>query len=270
MANLSDLVENLSRVSGVPEATVFAYGRFARQAGAIAQKGRGLAAASMSPVDAANLLIAVAGTAMTKDAGDAVKTFRPLRGHILAERHDPLDEVIIEWLKPHGLSPYTAESFSFYETQITFGSFVEFLIGQCSSGGLLGLLQTLRAAEGVFNDETGKGSGSPNAFSVGRHEEFWLTIVFDRTASTAEVLIHKKGAAGSYSTFSIFFRRSRPMQQRGDLSEQVTITQNSLAALAAAIEGRVIPRNLRSLEQFSEFFFAFANSGGDNLQSGTR
>jgi hypothetical protein len=203
---------------------------------------------------------------------EAVTTFRPLRGHILAERPDHLDEVIFEWLKPHGLRPYTAEGFSFYETQITFGGFVEFLIGQCSSGGLLGLLQKLRAAEteGVFNEETGKGSRSPNALSVGRYEEFWLTIVFDRSASTAEVLIHKKSAAGSYRTFSIFFRRSPPIRQKGDLSEQVTITLISVAALAAAIDGRVIPRNLRSLEQFSEFFFAFTNSDGDNLESGTR
>ena len=35
MAGLSDLVSTLSRVAGVPEATVFAYGRFAREANLI-------------------------------------------------------------------------------------------------------------------------------------------------------------------------------------------------------------------------------------------
>ena len=84
MASLSDLVESLSRVSGVAEATVFAYGRFAREADAIAQKGRGRGAASMTAKDAANLLIAIGGTPITREAGQAVKTFRPLsRPHTL-------------------------------------------------------------------------------------------------------------------------------------------------------------------------------------------
>src|SRR5262244_3366259 len=82
MANLSELVSGLSVVTGVPEATVFAYGRFAREAGLIAQRGRGRGAATMGPEDAANLVIAVGGTAVTREGGEAINIYRPMRGLI--------------------------------------------------------------------------------------------------------------------------------------------------------------------------------------------
>jgi hypothetical protein len=65
MATLSDLVTTLSWATSIPEATVFAYGRFAREAGFISQSGRGKGAAKMALTDAANLLIAIGGTAIS-------------------------------------------------------------------------------------------------------------------------------------------------------------------------------------------------------------
>ena len=61
MATLSNLVSALAQVTGLPEATVFAYGRFAREAGLISQAGRGLGGAQMTATDATNLLFAVCG-----------------------------------------------------------------------------------------------------------------------------------------------------------------------------------------------------------------
>ena len=95
MATLSELVEGLAYVTRIPEATVFAYGRFAREAGAINQKGRGRAAAEMSATDAANLLIAVGGTAVTREAGDAVRRYRPMRGSIYDFSRAPIKDVIL-------------------------------------------------------------------------------------------------------------------------------------------------------------------------------
>src|SRR5215471_16707790 len=100
MATLSDLVTALAGVTGLPESMVFAYGRFARQAGLISQKGRGRSAAAMTLTDAVNLLIAVAATGVTREAGSAVESFRSLKQGRLYDLAGGLSTALLRWLEP--------------------------------------------------------------------------------------------------------------------------------------------------------------------------
>lgn len=78
MALLSDLVRIVAAVEGLEEVSVGIFARQAREAGLIAQGGRGRSAAKMSTVDAANLLIAVNGCHLAKDVSTRVPKLRDL------------------------------------------------------------------------------------------------------------------------------------------------------------------------------------------------
>jgi hypothetical protein len=145
MATLSDLVAALAGVTGLPESMVFAYGRFARQAGLISQKGRGRSAASMTLPDAANLLIAVAGTGVTREAGTAVEAFRSLRrGRLYDFAAGRYSLVLLNWLKPLGIKPLGQYAF---EVGCDFGRFLEHLITGTLTGDLAAVFQNIPVAE---------------------------------------------------------------------------------------------------------------------------
>jgi hypothetical protein len=135
MATLKDLVETAAAATLQPEATVFAYGRFAREAGFIAQKGRGKNAAEMTVRDAANLLIALGGTGITRDAAKTIRAFRALRGHLLILR-DEFEPLIRNWLGPLGLRDRGRE----VEIKADLGTTLEFLMGEAGTGNLHRLL----------------------------------------------------------------------------------------------------------------------------------
>ena len=78
MAFFSDLVRAVAQAEGMDEMTVTGIGQYLRDEGMITKGGRGRSAARMSSQDAANLLIAVNGTALAKDAPKAVNAFRAL------------------------------------------------------------------------------------------------------------------------------------------------------------------------------------------------
>jgi hypothetical protein len=136
MAILRELVEVLARTTGVPESTVFAFGRFTREAGLISQKGRGRAAAEMTATDAANLFLALGATDVTRDAGIAVKKFSSLQGWTPDGFYkNQVDEHLHAWLMPLISKPVTWD----HEDPIyfkDFGSFVQFLLAESVSGGL--------------------------------------------------------------------------------------------------------------------------------------
>jgi hypothetical protein len=79
MATLTDLVEAVARVEGMDTATVALFARTVREAGLIRTAGRGLSAAHMNFVDAANLLIAVNASMSVREAPTTVRIFRALR-----------------------------------------------------------------------------------------------------------------------------------------------------------------------------------------------
>jgi hypothetical protein len=145
MATLSDLVTALSGVTGLPEATVFAYGRFARQAGLISQKGRGRSAASMSLADATNLLIAVCATDVTREAGTAIKLFRSLERGRLYDFSPGLSHAILPWLEPLGIKVLTGQDA--FEVRGNFGGFFEHLITGAVTGSLSSVFRRIPVAE---------------------------------------------------------------------------------------------------------------------------
>lgn len=79
MALLSDLVRIVAAVEGIDEVSVGIFARAAREAGHIAQGGRGRSAAKMTARDAANLLIAVNGCALAKEVPTRVGEYRDLK-----------------------------------------------------------------------------------------------------------------------------------------------------------------------------------------------
>lgn len=78
MALISDLVTELSVMSGMPQETVAGFARYLREAGLLSQKGRGRGAARATALDAARLCTALMVGGRAKDAPQAVADFRVL------------------------------------------------------------------------------------------------------------------------------------------------------------------------------------------------
>jgi hypothetical protein len=136
MATLSSLVSIVARVSGLPESTVFSYGRFAREAGLISQAGRGLGGAQMKATDAANLLLAVSGTRITKEAANAIKALKPLQGAVEYFRQS---DGLAAWMEHYS-------SFAMSQTgkpNLELGTFVSFLITEACTGAFEKFLRSL-------------------------------------------------------------------------------------------------------------------------------
>ena len=76
---LSDLITELSVMSGIPEASIAVVARRLREDGLLSQKGRGRGAAQATPLDAARLCIALMIGGKAKDASIVVADFGQLR-----------------------------------------------------------------------------------------------------------------------------------------------------------------------------------------------
>lgn len=79
VASAKELVRAISRELDIPENTVATHDRQLSVVGLRTVFGRGPYAAKMSPQDAANLLIAAAGSSSAKDGIVTVNTYGPLR-----------------------------------------------------------------------------------------------------------------------------------------------------------------------------------------------
>jgi hypothetical protein len=111
----------------------------------------------MTPSDAANLLIAVAGTGVTKEAGAAIKAFRSLDRPLVWDRGDgPGRRLIKEWLT--GLGPFEELPLKktqpnpgaiapAYRLKCTFGAFVTFLVEMAANAEFLEFLRTVLILE---------------------------------------------------------------------------------------------------------------------------
>jgi hypothetical protein len=241
MATLSDLVSVLAKTTGLPPATVFAYGRFAREAGLISQKGHGRGAAQMTPTDAANLLIAVAGTGVAKEAGAAIKAFRSLDDAIVlggGVGDSPGRLLIKEWLSgvgpieevpPTQLAPGAVPP---HRLKCTFGALVTFLIEKAANSDFLEFLRTAAIldtpkfqedAEVVFNITFDRGTRSARV-------SFWHPFIWREI-------------------FEIDFHSGR---SENDLIITAQIGSEIIAALGHCLAGRPFPsrrvvRRLRML-----------------------
>ncbi len=79
MAKLSALIPAVASVLDLPEETVAIYARHLREARLITTGGRGPGGADMTPRDCTNLLIAIMGADLVKDAPRVVPKYRRLR-----------------------------------------------------------------------------------------------------------------------------------------------------------------------------------------------
>jgi hypothetical protein len=250
MATLSNLVATLSWTTSIPEATVFAYGRFAREAGLISQGGRGKGAATMTVRDAANLLIAVGGTEVTRDAGTAIKRFRPMRGTIFAFR---LGRKAVDWLAPLGIRPSEPDKI----LRARLGKTLEFLIEQTQSGGLHRFLSSIPSVTLIDTDVP----SMPEILLTAKVEEILrkaksgtvekrpavLQIEFDRSTPMTRVRIGRWWGVPEivaeidfYPSDTARTRFSRPL----DLNVIARVSAATLAALGLTLRDIALPADL--------------------------
>lgn len=78
MAKLSALIPAVANSLGLPEKTVAIYARHLREARLISTGGRGPGGAEMTPQDCANLLVAILGGNLAKDAALTVQHYASL------------------------------------------------------------------------------------------------------------------------------------------------------------------------------------------------
>jgi len=284
MATLSDLVTALAAVTGMPEATVFAYGRFARQAGLISQKGRGRSAASMSVTDAANLLIAVGATDVTREAGIAIKNFRTLERGRLYEFSPELSHAILPWLEPLGikaLGPGQGE----YEVRGNFGRFFEHLIMGTVTGALSAVFRRIPVAE-IPNKLWSKWKRSksvhlhesmerlvekglvkpkiPSELFFG--EDISLEVNFSRLVPAVEIDFRRVWDSPQ-TVFLITFGPERGAQSRAphDMRLIATITQHTLAGVGLVQADMVRAAAVRSYRPMDVLFAQqFRRTGPDS------
>ena len=90
MASPGELVRKVAEVLGVPEPTVTVHDRNLVTAGLRTKGGRGRSAAKMTTIDAANLLLAVAGSSMVKKTVPTVEEYAdlPSRGGEVSKQTD--------------------------------------------------------------------------------------------------------------------------------------------------------------------------------------
>ena len=168
MALLSDLVRTVAAAEGLDEGSVAQFARAAREAGLIAQSGRGPSAARMGVEDARNLILAVNTSALAKDVEASVKHFRDLRASEGWTLFDFFD------------------AFTKREPGAKLGEAIDYLIRSCWPGddGLIPLQAALaarakrrrRSAAERLADRRGIKPVPP-----------WIEIEFRRPARTAEI-----------------------------------------------------------------------------------
>jgi hypothetical protein len=273
MATLSDLVTALAGVTGLPESMVFAYGRFARQAGLISQKGRGRSAASMTLTDAANLLIAVAATGVTREAGTAVEAFRSLKRGRLYDLAAGLSPALLNWLEPLGIKSLGKGQDGF-EVRCDFGRFLEHLITGTLTGDLAAIFQNIPVAEvppelwrewkrmeSAHLDESldlliRQGLVKPKAPSeLEFGEDISLEIKFSRLVPAVEVEFLRMWDSPQ-AAFALTFGPERGAQARAphDMRLVATLTQHTLAALGLVQRDMVRPSAVKTYKPVDALF----------------
>jgi len=202
MATLSDFVSEIATQTNFGRATIFAYGRFAREAGLIKQGGRGKGGAQMTESDAANLLIAIAGTSITREAPNAIQLFRPMRGRVGFLRED-LEPTFREWLKPLKLKGKHKTDLS-----VDLGNFLEWLIRETRDFKLYEFLRRIpvvvvrdedhaRLYEKYRDSSIDKaifdGELTPQKVELNKvREHIELNLTLERTTPTAHLEIKRK------------------------------------------------------------------------------
>lgn len=265
MALLSDLVETLAYATGIPHATVFAYGRFAREAGFINQKGRGRGAAEMTVRDAANLLIAVCGTEVTRDAGIVIEEFRKLEGTVLTLAEE-FKGTFLDWFAPLG---YVQDGRDL-KLVADFGTTLEFLIQEAGQGNLHGILSeipTYKISDELWEQWASEDSPNLNIsvdemiklglVEPGFNKHVTCLLGFSRTWRTVEIIFSREWG-GEQQLFRILFEApgdlgARSTQNLKGFRVWAFLNEQSLVGLGAALQGALIPEDYWPVDFFKLF-----------------
>jgi hypothetical protein len=265
VATLNELTETLAYATGLQRATAFAYGRFAREAGLISQKGRGTNAALMTFRDAANLLLAVGGTSTTREAGETIKAFSALEGL----SPGTLNEPFAEWLKPLGLKKITKFGQKLPLLEADFGTFLEFLMRDASTGRLNDVLRSLPVVE-IDRQTVRRYLLKPNStetlladrrvvrkppseIAIGWEKDVWIDLEFNRTNPTVWIHFRRSGMQ-TETVCSFMFRPRKPIGQR-DMAVTTSFTQTTVAALAYCVTNGPLPRHARNMSELESLLF---------------
>jgi hypothetical protein len=263
MAGLSELVSVISAITGIPKATVFAYGRFAREGGLISQKGRGRSAAEMSLTDATNLLIAICGSDVTKDAATTIQTFRALRqGRVYCFAGSGAlnsELALLSWLMNTVGVRADDRRVQNYGIQKDFGSFFEALVKGIVTGAVAQIFSEIPVAEmpddlwstWAREDSPNRNKSFEELIELGfvkvndpRDLEFGedvqLEIKFSRLIPAVEIEFMRMWDNAPQVVHSIAYGPERGAQAKGThhLRVHATLTQHSLAAAALALTGK--------------------------------
>jgi hypothetical protein len=246
MAHLSDLVSALAHITGLPVATIFAYGRFAREAGLIAQKGRGRGAATMEVGDAANLLIGLGGTAVTRESPLAIRSYRAMKGVIFKQYQYGFAGDFADYFRPLGFDFTPIGDFSGEPRERKckctrdFGDLLELLILDAGLGNLTRWLLTLPL------------EAMPYHTVLTGHEQ--LRIIFHWSEPSVSIQFrHAWGKA-----FELWFKPHGRQQKRRALHTSTTLTQDCLTALGMVLMDLINPDQLKRPQALTKIYEAQA------------
>lgn len=244
LATLAQLVDALSEATGIEPATVFSFGRFAREAGLISQGGRGRGGAAMTLRDAANLCIAVMGSEVARDGHKAIHAFRSLYGTAWLLSTDT-EDLFTEWLLP--LKPKRKRGELLLPSD--FGEFLEWLISDADrTDTMLRRIPTTeipkakwkewkeRFANATIDDGIAAGflhRKEPEHVVI--DEDVQLRLVFDRTNQQVELEIARLWDAPE-DVLAIRFIAKSGFKHWGAYRQTITITQNVILALSRLFE----------------------------------
>ena len=235
MATLAELTDTLARATGLSHATAFAYGRFAREGGYVSQSGRGNNAAQMTLRDAVNLLIAVGGTGITREAELAIAAFRKLRS--ISGYGNKIDGPLLSWLKPLGVVDASY-------VKADFGSFLDFLMNETASGGLRDICR-------LMPDNPRLRDLLPAKTEIGVNLD--VVVEFSRTNPEASVYFRPRYSYRRTDLHAFTFQGSPLLSLGMEVTAYIPVT--TLASLAYCVTSGPIPKQLRTPVQIDRFLF---------------
>lgn len=200
MAVLSELVKSIAAVEGLEETQVAWVARHLREAGFIAQGGRGRGGAQMTTADATNLIIGLNAASSAKDAARAVSELR-LPGKI--------DDL-------YGMSPELADES---------GLFRALCMPNNPASCIEALLDCFRSTEGREPELTE--DNSPH-----------ISISFSRPILRMELRVEEKQQSNDELPDLIAFigfEAESISDTDGDRSDRTTITEKTLAAVGRTL-----------------------------------
>jgi hypothetical protein len=227
----------------------------------------------MSIRDAANLLIALAGTGVTREAGDTVERFRNLRGRAFLFV-ETLSGHFRECLAPLKLRASKGRALESFRLAADFGTVLEFFIASCLDGRLASTFARIPVAE-IPGDlwaewqrqesqyleqsldrliQEGLVQTKPsNTLRFG--EDISLEFKFSRLNTAVEIEFRRMWDAPQ-TVLALVFGSPLGAQDRGPhvLRIEATVTQHLLAALGMLVQGAATKSRIINGKAAEELF----------------